>query len=360
MRHTVQCLHKVCQRLVQPAILRAVSEPGDRWRIKEFAALVGVQEETLRAWERRYDLLPAGAQHRRLPAVLARRTSAASARCRRTWGAASRRRRPPPSRSPSRPATSWRPPIRRRCSTALVAAAEAFDATRFDALLDAALTRGTVAGIRDVVLPILREIGRRWERNELTVGQEHFASHLVERRLLTHGARAGMPATAPLALLACPSGERHTLGLVCFGLVLADRGWRIAYLGADTPIDQVADMSRGAQPGRGRSSARSTRGTWRPPPRRSPSSAAGIPRTSRAAARTPRWPSASGCTTPPAIRWAPRRRSPRAPRARRPVRRRADFGLRRARAARTRADRRDRARTRGRRRTCGRPLRTSR
>src|ERR671916_2315828 len=35
----------------------AMDEPDDRWRIKEFAALVGVQEPTLRAWERRYDLL---------------------------------------------------------------------------------------------------------------------------------------------------------------------------------------------------------------------------------------------------------------------------------------------------------------
>src|SRR5205085_10755459 len=52
----------------------------------------------------------------------------------------------------------------------------------------------------------------------------------------------------PRALLACPSGERHTLGLVCFGLVLAERGWRIAYLGADTPVDQILDMSDRLEP----------------------------------------------------------------------------------------------------------------
>jgi methanogenic corrinoid protein MtbC1 len=52
----------------------------------------------------------------------------------------------------------------------------------------------------------------------------------------------------PLALLACAPGERHTLGLVCFGLVLAERGWRIAYLGADTPVDQIAAMSASLSP----------------------------------------------------------------------------------------------------------------
>ena len=44
----------------------------------------------------------------------------------------------------------------------------------------------------------------------------------------------------PLALLACPPGELHELGLVAFGLVLRERGWRIAYVGADTPPGDIA------------------------------------------------------------------------------------------------------------------------
>jgi methanogenic corrinoid protein MtbC1 len=130
---------------------------------------------------------------------------------------------------------------------ALLLAAEAFDATRFDALLDAAFGFGQLTGIRDVVLPTLVEIGTRWESAEITVGHEHFASHLVERRLLAL-AKGWEANRGPLAMLACPSGERHTLGLVCFGLLLADRGWRIAYLGADTPIEQVADVSASMEP----------------------------------------------------------------------------------------------------------------
>lgn len=77
-------------------------------------------------------------------------------------------------------------------------------------------------------------------------GHEHFASHLIERRLLST-ARGWESARGPLALLACAPVERHTLGLVCFGLVLADRGWRIAYLGGN-PVDQVAEMSASLSP----------------------------------------------------------------------------------------------------------------
>jgi methanogenic corrinoid protein MtbC1 len=46
----------------------------------------------------------------------------------------------------------------------------------------------------------------------------------------------------PRAVLACPPGELHELGLLSFGLALRERGWRIAYLGADTPLDDIAAM----------------------------------------------------------------------------------------------------------------------
>lgn len=223
-----------------------MSESGDRWRIKEFAGRVGVQEETLRAWERRYQLLqpersaggyrlysPADERRiRSMQAHMARGIAAAQAAALAVAESAR------DVVAPADPAALLE---------ALLAAAEAFDATRFDALLDAAFARGVVAAIGDVVLPLLGEIGLRWERSEITVGHEHFASHLVERRLLAM-AKGWDAGHGPLALLACPSGERHTLGLVCFGLLLADRGWRIAYLGADTPVDQVADMSAALKP----------------------------------------------------------------------------------------------------------------
>ena len=42
-------------------------------------------------------------------------------------------------------------------------------------------------------------------------------------------------------MLACPPGEQHDLGLIAFGLVLREGGWRIALLGSDTPIETIAD-----------------------------------------------------------------------------------------------------------------------
>jgi len=217
-----------------------------RWRIKEFAGMVGVPEATLRAWERRYDLLVperssggfrlySRADERRIRSMQAHMTRGLAAA---QAAALARAESRVEIVAPAHPEA---------LIDALIEATEAYDATRFDTLLDAAFELGQLTTIRDVVLPALREIGVRWERAQLTVGHEHFASHLIERRLLAlaQGWEAGR---GPRALLACPPRERHTLGLVCFGLVLADQGWRIAYLGADTPVSQILEVSGSMRP----------------------------------------------------------------------------------------------------------------
>jgi len=40
-------------------------------------------------------------------------------------------------------------------------------------------------------------------------------------------------------VLACPPGEQHDLPLLVFGIALREAGWRITFLGADTPIATI-------------------------------------------------------------------------------------------------------------------------
>ena len=88
------------------------------------------------------------------------------------------------------------------------------------------------------MLDYLADLGDRWSAGLASVGQEHFATNVIRGRLLGL-ARDWGQGGGPLALLACPPGELHDLGLICFGLALRARGWRIAFLGADTPIDTL-------------------------------------------------------------------------------------------------------------------------
>ena len=85
----------------------------------------------------------------------------------------------------------------------------------------------------------IRDSGERWRDGGASVAQEHFATGVLRARLLGL-ARGWDRGAGPRALLACPSGERHDLGLVILGLALRDRGWRVTFLGPDTPMETLA------------------------------------------------------------------------------------------------------------------------
>ena len=97
------------------------------------------------------------------------------------------------------------------------------------------------------MLPALGALGERWQRGEVTIGQEHFASNLLRGRMLglARGWDRGM---GRRALLACPPGEHHDLSLIAFGLALREHGWRITYLGSDTPIHTIEDTAAALRP----------------------------------------------------------------------------------------------------------------
>jgi len=217
-----------------------------QWRIKEFAARTGVPEASLRAWERRYGLLEPSRSdggYRLYSPADEQRVMAMNAHMSRGVAAAEAAKA-----ALAEAATAVDVPSDPdELVAGLLEAVTVYDATRVDRLLEGAFTLGRPTAIRHVLMPALHEIGERWASGVLTVAHEHFASHLVERRLMRHAADwdAG---DGPLALLACPSGERHTLGLLCFGVALAEHGWRIAYLGADMPIGHVADAAARMRP----------------------------------------------------------------------------------------------------------------
>jgi MerR family transcriptional regulator, light-induced transcriptional regulator len=204
-------------------------------RIGEFARRVGVAPELLRAWERRYGLL----QPIRTPGGFRLYTDDDAARVERMKRALD---------EGLSAAEAARSALARERSTEgglddarlrFVAAAHAYDEAALQAILDEALTGFSLETVlRELILPVLREIGAEWERGALEVGQEHFASNLIRERLLAL-ARLWGRGVGPLAILACAAGERHDIGLIAFGLVLRSHGWRILFLGADTPLDTL-------------------------------------------------------------------------------------------------------------------------
>src|SRR3954452_16515941 len=125
---------------------------------------------------------------------------------------------------------------------------DAFDDAGAQAVLDRLLADFSAeVVVGEVILPTLRRLGERWSEGEVSVAQEHFASTLLRGRMLALG-RGWDRGVGPRAVLACPSGELHDLGLIAFGLALRTHGWRITYLGQDTPIDTLVQTLAALEP----------------------------------------------------------------------------------------------------------------
>jgi methanogenic corrinoid protein MtbC1 len=130
----------------------------------------------------------------------------------------------------------------------LTASLDRLDEQAANTALDRLFSTYTVETVlREVVLPYLHRLGERWATGEVSVAQEHFASNLLRGRLLGLAQSWGQ-GRGPAAVLACVPGEHHELGLLAFGVALRRRGWRITYLGTDSPIGAVTDISRTVQP----------------------------------------------------------------------------------------------------------------
>lgn len=219
-------------------------------RIGELSRRAGVSPELLRAWERRYGLLrperSAGGLRlystadvervRVMRAHLAEGLAAAEAAALASEAVAGDEPAAPAALSPA------------ALRDDLAAALDGFDEPAAQAALDRLLAVTTVDTLLGhVVLPYLHELGDRWQRGDASVAQEHFASGVLRGRLLGMARGWGL-GVGPAAVLACLPGEQHDLGLIAFGLALRSHGWRIVFLGGDTPIATVAELSGRLEP----------------------------------------------------------------------------------------------------------------
>jgi DNA-binding transcriptional MerR regulator len=215
------------------------------YRIGEFARRVGVTPELLRAWEQRYGLLrpvrTAGGfrlygdedteRVARMRRALDEGLSAAEA-----------------ARVALGTATPAGDHLLDDVSERLLAAIDSYDEAAAQSALDDGLAAfGLEAFLGGLVLPTLAAVGRAWEQGTADISQEHFASNVMRGRLLSL-ARLWGRGSGPLALLACAPGEQHDIGLLAFGIVLRSHGWRILFLGTDTPVPTLEHTAKTTAP----------------------------------------------------------------------------------------------------------------
>lgn len=119
-------------------------------------------------------------------------------------------------------------------------------------VLDKALDEGAElsALYLDVVQPAMREIGRLWQDNALTVAEEHLATAITESAMnrLFERVFVWRDTRTPTLLAACAAEERHQLGLRMLCDLLEMEGWETTYLGASVPIESLVGLVQARQP----------------------------------------------------------------------------------------------------------------
>jgi MerR family transcriptional regulator, light-induced transcriptional regulator len=214
-------------------------------RIGELAKRTGVSPELLRAWEQRYGLI----QPTRTEGGFRLYSAADEAMVQRMQSlvsgglaAAQAARLVLSGGEPAPPTVSASATTLEDAAANLTASLDRLDEQAANTALDRLFSAYTIETVlQDVLLPYLHRLGERWEVGEVSVAQEHFASNLLRGRLLGLAQGWGQ-GQGPGAILACVPGEQHELGLLAFGVALRRRGWRITYLGTDSPIGAVADI----------------------------------------------------------------------------------------------------------------------
>lgn len=227
--------------------------------IKQAARLTGVTESSLRAWERRYEV------------VTPHRTEAGYRLYDETAVAAlvTMRRLVDSGWSPAEAAKSVRSgtvptafeeesfrsgageeqPLSVALLQRFLASAASMDSAGIEASLDQGFALGSFEHVVESWLfPALEALGEGWVQGEINVAGEHAASHAVHRRLAAAYDAAGRHATRSSVLVGLPPGSSHELGALAFATAVRRRGLSVLYLGADVPAEswQTAAARQGS------------------------------------------------------------------------------------------------------------------
>jgi len=94
----------------------------------------------------------------------------------------------------------------------------------------------------DLLAAAQREVGDRWQRNELTPVDEHLASGVAAAALDALAGETSRVDVSGLTVVTCAEGDWHSLAAQMFGESLRSHGFGVRVLGASTPVEAVADF----------------------------------------------------------------------------------------------------------------------
>jgi MerR family transcriptional regulator, light-induced transcriptional regulator len=102
--------------------------------------------------------------------------------------------------------------------------------------------------VHSVALPLMNEIGEEWHAGRLSVAQEHMASSLLRNLMGSLIPLYRRTSTAGKLLFATTSGEHHEFGILLSAMLAVGGGLGIIYLGADLPAEEIVAAAQKTAP----------------------------------------------------------------------------------------------------------------
>ncbi|WP_455661618.1 cobalamin B12-binding domain-containing protein, partial [Pradoshia sp.] len=93
-----------------------------------------------------------------------------------------------------------------------------------------------------IIVPLMYKVGEEWEKGNLHVVKEHMISNIIMQRSIRFFSIFESSPNLPRIMAICPRGEQHQLGLILFTLFLREKHYPVYYIGADTPLEGLADL----------------------------------------------------------------------------------------------------------------------
>ncbi len=218
------------------------------YTIGTVSKLTGVGPITLRAWERRYELIqPVRKEsgHR----LYTRKHIDQIIRITALTGQGIRISQIYPEMLESaesseggdqQPPDQWRDYL-----DSLLSAIVSFDENRLEEVYNEALSLYPIELVtRRLLRPLLIELGLRWVANQGSIAEEHFFAFYLRNKLGARFHHRSRSKTGQQLLLAGLPGEFHEIALLLFSLAANERGYQLISLGANMPLNELATVAK--------------------------------------------------------------------------------------------------------------------
>jgi DNA-binding transcriptional MerR regulator/methylmalonyl-CoA mutase cobalamin-binding subunit len=94
-----------------------------------------------------------------------------------------------------------------------------------------------------LIIPMLIRIGEEWYTGKITVSTEHFASTLIRAWLILIYQRIPQKSKGPRVIIGGAPDDLHELGPLMLAILLREAGYAVEFLGPDNPLIDLAEYA---------------------------------------------------------------------------------------------------------------------